>query len=170
VPDHARADRGDGDQPARRAGDAVVPEEQALQQDDAEADRAEGQQQGEIASGALLGAGRLLREHGPEDRVEQQAEAVEAEQEHERDADRRDRDAEMPRYTGRDTGDDTVLTRPVEAARRWCGGGSDRSSSRLPARCCPASSIVTRGGGPGPRGKSPIPATPGSQGGVRVAA
>ena len=63
--------------------------------------------------------GRLLRQHGPEGGVEQQAETVEAEEDDQSDAHREH--AETPRCSrqpGGDPGDDPVVARPVQAARR----------------------------------------------------
>jgi hypothetical protein len=65
--------------------------------------------------------GVLLRQDGPECGIEKQAEAAEPEEHDQSDADRQQRDTQMLRQAGGDTGDDPVLARPDEPAGGWCG-------------------------------------------------
>ncbi|GIM92744.1 hypothetical protein Ato02nite_045370 [Paractinoplanes toevensis] len=104
-----------------------------------------------------------MRQDGPEGRIEQKAQTAETEEYDERDANRQQRDTQMLGQTGRDTGNDPVVTGPVQPAGGWCDGGADGSSSVR-------SSDRHTFGGPEPRGMSPGIGPPGSQGGLRVGA
>src|SRR6185437_14805929 len=66
-----------------------------------------------LRDGAAVAA--LFRDHDPGDQVDQDASPAEDREHGERQADQGRVDAEVGRYAGADSGDDTPLTRPVQA-------------------------------------------------------
>ncbi|GIF19366.1 hypothetical protein Ate02nite_20960 [Paractinoplanes tereljensis] len=69
-----------------------------------------------------------MRQDGPEGRIEQKAQTAETKEYDERDANRQHRDTQMLGQTGRDAGNDPVVTWPVQPAGGWGYRGADGSS------------------------------------------